>query len=102
MPAFASMTRWRRLIARLLLGAGSAVWNSYHPLLWPRLRYNTNLGGYVVDINQNELEDPPLQEDGAEPGAEPAWGDPDDERNPDGEHKLNDYYGPFWGAPGPL
>ncbi|HEY1781590.1 MAG TPA: PRC-barrel domain-containing protein [Roseiarcus sp.] len=80
--------------AIMAFGGFLGVWNSYHPLPWSLLRYNTNLGGYVVDIRQIELEDAPSYE----PGTEPAWGDPAYER------RLDDFYGvnPTRGLGGPL
>ena len=57
------------------------------------MKYNTNLGGYLVDIDQSQLEDAPSYA----VGTEPAWGDPDYERT------LHDYYGvtPRGGPAGP-
>ena len=39
--------------AIMAFGGFLGVWNSYHPLPWSLLHYNTNLGGYVVDIKQS-------------------------------------------------
>ena len=39
--------------AIMAFGGFLGVWNSYHPLPWSLLQYNTNLGGYVVDIKQS-------------------------------------------------
>ena len=77
--------------AIMSFGGFLGIGNSYHPLPWSRLRYDTNLGGYIVDIKESELEDAPSYP----VGTEPAWGDPDYER------KLRDYYGvgPYWGPP---
>jgi len=69
--------------AIMSFGGFLGVWDSYHPLPWSLLRYNTNLGGYIVDIKQSELEDAPSYA----AGAEPSWGDPDYER------RLHEYYG---------
>jgi hypothetical protein len=69
--------------AIMAFGGFLGVGDSYHPLPWSLLKYNTNLGGYLVDIDQSQLEDAPSYE----AGVEPAWGDPDYER------KLHDYYG---------
>lgn len=69
--------------AIMSFGGFLGVGNSYHPLPWSLLKYNTNLGGYVVDIKQSQLEDAPSYE----VGTEPAWGDPEYER------KLQDFYG---------
>ena len=80
--------------AIMSFGGFLGVGNSYHPLPWPLLRYNTNLGGYVVDIKETEPEDAPSYP----VGVEPAWGDPEY------ESKLRDYYGvrPHRGPSGPL
>jgi hypothetical protein len=67
----------------MAFGGFLGVGDSYHPLPWSLLKYNTNLGGYLVDIDQSQLEDAPSYA----AGAEPAWGDPDYER------KIRDYYG---------
>jgi PRC-barrel domain len=69
--------------AIMSFGGFLGVGNSYHPLPWSLLRYNTNLGGYVVNIEENQLEDAPSYP----VGVEPAWGDPAY------ESKLRDYYG---------
>jgi PRC-barrel domain len=80
--------------AIMSFGGFLGIGNSYHPLPWSLLRYDTNLGGYVVDIKESDLEDAPSYP----AGAEPAWGDPDYER------KLNEFYGvgAYGGVAGPL
>jgi hypothetical protein len=81
--------------AIMSFGGFLGVGNSYHPLPWSLLRYNTNLGGYVVDIKETQLEGGPSYP----VGAEPAWGDPEY------ESKLRDYYDvvtPRRGPSGPL
>jgi PRC-barrel domain len=69
--------------AIMSFGGFLGIWDSYHPLPWSLLQYNTNFGGYIVDIKQSELEDAPSYE----AGAEPSWGDPDYERS------LHEHYG---------
>ena len=69
--------------AIMAFGGFLGVWDSYHPLPWSLLKYNTNLGGYLVDIDQRQLEDAPS----FAVGTEPAWGDPAYER------QVRDYYG---------
>ena len=69
--------------AIMSFGGFLGMGNSYHPLPWSLLHYNTNLGGYIVDIKQSQLEDAPSYE----AGTEPAWGDPEYER------RLRDFYG---------
>ena len=82
--------------AIMSFGGFLGIGNSYHPLPWSLLRYNTNLGGYVVEIDDSQLRDAPSYPI----GTEPAWGDPEY------EGKLQDYYGVGVGAyrtiPGPL
>ena len=45
--------------AIMSFGGFLGVGDSYHPLPWSLLRYNTNLGGYVVEIDESQLEDAP-------------------------------------------
>ena len=82
--------------AIMSFGGFLGIGNSYHPLPWSLLRYNPNLGGYVVEIEDSQLRDAPSYP----VGTEPAWGDPEY------EDKLQDYYGVGVGAyrsiPGPL
>jgi hypothetical protein len=80
--------------AIMSFGGFLGIGNSYHPLPWSLLQYNTNLGGYVVEIDESQLRDAPSYP----AGSEPAWGDPEY------EGKLHDYYGvgPYWSPPGPL
>jgi hypothetical protein len=69
------------------LGMGS----QYHPLPWSVLKYDPNLGGYVVNLDKQELEGAP----GYDADAEPTWGDRAYET------KIHDYYraGPYWTMP---
>ena len=69
--------------AIMSFGGFLGIWDSYHPLPWSLLKYDTNLGGYIVDIKPSQLEDAPSYV----AGAEPSWSDPDYER------KLHEYYG---------
>jgi hypothetical protein len=79
--------------AIMSFGGFLGMGNSYHPLPWSLLRYDTNLGGYVVEIDESQLKDAPSYPIGTEPG----WGDPAY------EGRLHDYYGvgSYWGSPGP-
>src|SRR5271155_2094061 len=63
-------------------GGFLGIGNSYHPLPWSLLQYDTSLGGYVIEIDKRRLEDAPSYP----VGTEPAWGDPEY------EGKLHDYY----------
>ena len=62
--------------------------DSYHPLPWQVLRYDTNVGGYVVNLSKEKLERAPSYVQ----GDEPDWGD----RNYN--NKIYAYYDahPFW------
>lgn len=39
----------------------------HYPLPWQELRYDTDLGGYVVDLDAARMEEAPSFEEGAEP-----------------------------------
>jgi PRC-barrel domain len=80
--------------AIMSFGGFLGIGNSYHPLPWSLLRYNQNLGGYVVELNESLLKSAPSYP----VGTEPAWGDPEY------ESKLHDYYGvgPYWSIPAPF
>ena len=77
--------------AIMSFGGFLGIGNSYHPLPWPLLQYDTRKGGYVVDLDKAQLERAPSYD----VGAEPAWDDPEYEA------QIHDYYGvgPYWGAP---
>jgi PRC-barrel domain len=74
--------------AIMSFGGFLGMGDSYHPLPWPLLKYDTGLSGYVVNIAKNKLEAGPSYV----PGEEPVWGDRDYDR------KVYGYYGtdPFW------
>ena len=63
--------------------------NQYHPLPWSVLKYDTGRGGYVVNLDKQQLEGAPAYAE----GAEPKWGDRAYEK------RVHDYYGaePYWG-----
>lgn len=62
-----------------LLGMGE----SYHPLPWETLTYDTNQGGYVVNVSREQLQGAPYYT-----GSEtPDWTDPTYGR------RVRDYYG---------
>ena len=69
-----------------LLGLG----NSYHPLPWNVLKYDTRQGGYVVGVTKEQLQGAPMF------GRDevPAWGDRAYEQ------RIHDYYktAPYWGV----
>ena len=72
----------------MAFGSFLGIGNQYHPLPWSLLKYDTNLGGYVVNLDKPRLEAAPAYD----VGTEPAWGD----RSYEG--KIHDYYevGPYW------
>ena len=45
--------------AVMSFGGFLGMGESYHPLPWKTLTYDTRLGGYVVDIDRNRLEGAP-------------------------------------------
>jgi hypothetical protein len=55
---------------------------SYHPLPWKALTYDTGLGGYVIDLDRDRLEGAPRYGAGEDPFADPDYG-----------RRLDDYYG---------
>jgi hypothetical protein len=77
--------------AILSFGGFLGIGNSYHPLPWPLLRYDSNLGGYIVEIDEQKLKGAPSYPT----DAEPAWEDREY------EEKIHDFYGvgPYWGPP---
>ena len=68
--------------AVMSFGGFLGLGDSYHPLPWKALRYDTKLGGYVVDLDRDRLAGAPSYRSGDDPFADPAFGP-----------KLTDYYG---------
>jgi hypothetical protein len=68
--------------AVMSFGGFLGLGDSYHPLPWKALRYDTKLGGYVVDLDRDRLAGAPSYRGGEDPFADPAFGP-----------KLTDYYG---------
>lgn len=54
----------------------------YHPLPWDVLTYDTDKGGYVVDLDKDRLKDAPSYERGSEPTYDRAYTD-----------RIGGYYG---------
>jgi hypothetical protein len=52
-----------------LLGMGQ----SYHPLPWNALTYDTNKGGYVIDADKNRLTNAPSYRAGEDPFSQPGY-----------------------------
>ena len=67
--------------AVMSFGGFLGLGDSYHPLPWKALRYDTKLGGYVVDLDRDRLAGAPSYRGGEDPFADPAFGP-----------KLTDYY----------
>ncbi len=57
--------------AIMSFGGFLGMGESYHPLPWRVLTYDTNQGGYVVDIDRERLEKAPYYS----AGYEPDWSD---------------------------
>ena len=68
--------------AVMSFGGFLGLGDSYHPLPWKALRYDTKLGGYVVDLDKDRLAGAPSYSGDQDPFADPAFGP-----------KLTDYYG---------
>jgi hypothetical protein len=60
---------------------------SYHPLPWKALTYDTAQGGYVVDLDKRKLEGAPSYRAGEEPTYDRAYGE-----------RVYGYYGLPYGA----
>lgn len=61
-----------------LFGLGS----NYYPIPWEMLDYDTDLGGYVVDIDKEKLQNAPNYSDGDQPIFDREYGT-----------RVHDYYG---------
>jgi hypothetical protein len=68
--------------AVLAFGGFLGLGESHHPLPWRSLRYSVELGGYVVDIDQDTLAGAPRHGPGEDPFSDPRYGE-----------RLDDYYG---------
>ncbi len=73
--------------AVLSFGGFLGIGDRYHPLPWEKLRYDTDRGGYVVDIDPDVLEGAPSYSDATNFWADEASG-----------RGVYTYYGihPFW------
>ena len=71
--------------AILSFGGFLGIGDKHHPLPWPTLRYDTTLGGYVVNLDKSQLEGAPVYEDTALD--DEAFG-----------RRVHEYYGvePYW------
>lgn len=68
--------------AVMSFGGFLGMGESYHPLPWKVLTYDTNQGGYVVDLDKDMLEKAPSYRSGDEPSYDRAYGE-----------QVNSYYG---------
>ncbi len=72
------------------LGGFLGIAERYHPLPWKVLTYDTELGGYRVNVTRQQLEAAPTFAVGSEPWNEPGYG-----------RHVYDYWGlpyPYGGA----
>ena len=74
--------------AVMRFGGFLGIGDSYHPLPWKSLTYDTSQGGYVVDLDKTRLQGAPSYSS----SEAPDWSDPSYSR------RIDDYYGPFPGA----
>ena len=74
--------------AIMSFGGFLGMGDSYHPLPWPLLKYDTGLGGYVVNISKEKLQGAPSYE----AGAEPMWGDRTYDKKVYGYYDANPYW----------
>jgi len=80
-------------IAYAVVGFGGflGIGDRHYPLPWEKLKYDTSMGGFVVDIDRRTLEGAPSYTSDETVGWEdPAWG-----------RRVYDYYGarPYWDMP---
>jgi hypothetical protein len=61
--------------AVMSFGGFLGIGDSYHPLPWDVLTYDTNQGGYVVDLDKDMLEKAPSYRSDAEPQYDRAYGE---------------------------
>jgi hypothetical protein len=63
-------------IAYVVMSFGGflGIGESYHPLPWRALTYDTHLGGYVVDIDKDRLAEAPRYGSGEDPFADDEYG----------------------------
>jgi len=61
--------------AVMSFGGFLGMGDSYHPLPWNVLNYDTSRGGYVVDLDKRALEGAPSYKAGEEPAYDRAYGE---------------------------
>jgi len=67
--------------AVLSFGGFLGVGEGHHPLPWSALAYDTKLGGYVVDLDKDQLSKAPSHQAGEDPFSDPAY-----------ERRIRDYW----------
>lgn len=60
--------------AVMSFGGFLGIGERYHPLPWDALNYDTNAGGYVVNITREQLEGGPTFGRDEDPWADPGYG----------------------------
>jgi uncharacterized protein YrrD len=74
--------------AVMSFGGFLGMGDSYHPLPWKTLTYDTSKGGYVVDLDKDRLQQAPSYASGETANwSDPAYG-----------RRIDDYYGGFRGS----
>lgn len=68
--------------AVLSFGGLFGMGESYYPLPWNQLTYNTDKGGYVVNVDKDQLQGGPNYKAGEEPRYDNDY-----------SRRINDYYG---------
>jgi sporulation protein YlmC with PRC-barrel domain len=78
----------RVVYAVLSFGGFLGIGDRHYPLPWPQLRYDTVLGGYVVNLDKRALESAPSYRTGETPNWEDeTWG-----RSVYGYYKTDPYW----------
>jgi sporulation protein YlmC with PRC-barrel domain len=72
--------------AVMSFGGFLGIGERYHPLPWKSLTYDTRQGGYVVDVNRDQLERAPSYGRDETPWSDPTYG-----------RRVTDYYGGLGG-----
>lgn len=61
--------------AVMSFGGFLGIGDEYHPLPWDQLSYDTDKGGYVVNLTKDQLENGPSYRGGEEPTYNRAYGE---------------------------
>lgn len=61
--------------AVLTFGGLFGMGERFHPLPWDMLTYDTDKGGYVIDLDKDKLKDAPSFERGSEPTFDRTYGE---------------------------